>query len=79
MYDNYYLPRTITKGILSHNWENENIKNISPDIDLTIIHGKNDDLISHEHAKRLSKLRKSKLIITEDDHMSIFYKIPDLL
>jgi predicted esterase len=79
VYSKYPFPPLIIKLLMDHNWENEKLKHIHKDINITILHGKQDKLIHYNHSERLSELRKTKLILTEDDdHQSIRNKIPDL-
>ncbi len=75
VYSKYPFPKFIIKQLMNHNWENEKLKDIHRDIDVTIIHGKNDNLIHFGHSERLSKLRKCKLILTDDTHSSMRNKI----
>lgn len=75
VHSKYPFPTFIIKKLLNHNWENEKLKDIDPKIDVSIFHGKNDKLINFNHSERLSKLKKCKIIFTDDDHTSIRNKM----
>ncbi len=77
--DNYYIPQFISNSLLDHVWDNHKIKDIHQSINVIIIHGKNDKLINVKHSEILSKVRFSKLIITEDCHNTITRLINDYI
>jgi len=79
VHSKYPFPKFLIKQLMNHNWENDKIKDIHHEINVTILHGKNDKLIHYSHSERLAKLRKSKLILTEHDHTSIRTRIPEYL
>jgi predicted alpha/beta hydrolase family esterase len=80
VHSKYPFPIFVIKNLLNHNWENEKLKDIHHKIDVTIVHGKKDKLINYNHSERLSKIRKSKLILTEeDDHTSISNRISEYI
>ena len=81
VWDKCLIPQSVVRYLLIHNYENHlNLLQIPKDIEITIAHGKSDEIISHEHSLRLNKLRKSKLIITDDDtHLTINRLIPELI
>jgi predicted alpha/beta hydrolase family esterase len=79
VYSKYPFPKFIIKKLMNHNWENDKLKDIHPSIDVTILHGKNDELIHFSHSERLSKLRNCKLILTNDTHSSMKDRIAGLI
>ncbi len=79
VHSKYPFPKFIIKQLMNHNWENEKIKEIDPNIDVTIVHGKNDELIHFNHSERLAKLRKCKLILTNDTHSTMRNRIIELI
>lgn len=79
VHSKYPYPISIIKFLMNHNWENYKLKDIHPNINTTIIHGKNDELIHYSHSDRLSKLRNIELIYTNDDHRSIREIIPNII
>jgi predicted esterase len=56
VHSKYPFPFLVIKKLLNHNWENEKLKYIDNNIDVTIIHGTFDKLINIDHSKRLSKV-----------------------
>jgi len=85
VWDKCFIPNSIINYFLVHSWDNHaNIIKLPDIIDLTLVHGKNDILITSEHSERLFELIKhrknAKLILTEDDdHLSVCRLIPDLI
>lgn len=84
IYSKFLVPRIVTQNLLNHNWNNyEAITKLPVDINLTIAHGKNDEVVNYEQSIQLHELIKdkihTKLILTEDDHMSVCRLIPELI
>lgn len=67
------IPIQLIKSVLAQEWDNEEaITKLGRNTDVTLIHGRIDDLINWSNSERLSKLYKPcKLILTDDDHNSI--------
>ena len=74
--DIYCFPKEVVRVFLNHNWENfKTIQKIDDNIEIEIFHGKNDKLINITHSEQLSKMRKCKFNITDDDHYTILRHI----
>jgi len=79
VHSKYPFPKSMIKQLLNHNWENEKLKSIDPDIKVIIIHGKNDELIHFSHSERLAKLRHCQFILTNDTHGSVTSKMSSII